>query len=67
MNENNQQQKEVEMEEKQIESMLDDVYKLILKHGGLKQREPFNVFELCGVWSSEMRHSAILAYLLSVC
>lgn len=65
MNENNQQQKEVEMEEKQIESMLDDVYKLILKHGGLKQREPFNVFELCGVWSSEMRHSAILAYLLN--
>ena len=64
MNENNQQQKEVEMEEKQIESMLDDVYKLILKHGGLKQREPFNVFELCGVWSSEMRHSAILRELL---
>ena len=64
MNENNQQQKEVEMEEKQIESMLDDVYKLILKHGGLKQREPFNVFELCGVWSKEMRHSAILRELL---
>lgn len=64
MNENNQQQNEVEMEEKQIESMLDDVYKLILKHGGLKQREPFNVFELCGVWSSEMRHSAILRELL---
>lgn len=64
MNENNQQQKEVEMEKKQIESMLDTICKLIPKHGGLKQREPFNVFELCGVWSTEMRHSAILRELL---
>ena len=64
MNENNQQQKEVEMEEEQIENMLEEVYELILKHGGLKQREPFNVFELCGVWSTEMRHSAILRELL---
>lgn len=64
MNENNQQQKEGEMEEEQIENMLEEVYELILKHGGLKQREPFNVFELCGVWSTEMRHSAILRELL---
>ena len=45
MNENNQQQKEGEMEEEQIENMLEEVYELILKHGGLKQREPFNVLD----------------------
>ena len=62
MNENNQQQKEVEMEE--LQQLLKDVYEATkdIKQG---EKEPFNVFELCGVWSTEMRHSAILAYLLN--
>ncbi len=62
MNENNLQQKEVEMEE--LQQLLKDVYEATkdIKQG---KKEPFNVFELCGVWSTEMRHSAILAYLLN--
>ena len=62
MNENNQQQKEVEMEE--LQQLLNAVYEATedIKQG---EKEPFNVFELCGVWSTEMRHSAILAYLLN--
>lgn len=62
MNENNLQQKEVEMEE--LQQLLKDVYEATkdIKQG---EKEPFNVFELCGVWSTEMRHSAILAYLLN--
>lgn len=61
MNENNQQQKEVEMEE--LQQLLKDVYEATkdIKQG---EKEPFNVFELCGVWSTEMRHSAILRELL---
>lgn len=62
MNENNQQRKEVEMEE--LQQLLNAVYEATedIKQG---EKEPFNVFELCGVWSTEMRHSAILAYLLN--
>lgn len=61
MNENNQQQNGVEMEE--LQQLLKDVYEATK---GIKQgeKEPFNVFKLCGVWSSEMRHSAILRELL---
>lgn len=61
MNENNLQQKEVEMEE--LQQLLKDVYDATkdIKQG---EKEPFNVFELCGVWSTEMRHSAILRELL---
>ncbi len=61
MNENNQQQKEIEMEE--LQQLLKDVYEATkdIKQG---KKEPFNVFELCGVWSTEMRHSAILRELL---
>lgn len=61
MNENNLQQKEVEMEE--LQQLLKDVYEATkdIKQG---EKEPFNVFELCGVWSTEMRHSAILRELL---
>lgn len=61
MNENNQQQKEVEMGK--LQQLLNDVYEATK---GIKQgeKEPFNVFELCGVWSTEMRHSAILRELL---
>lgn len=61
MNENNQQQNEVEMEK--LQQLLKDVYEATkdIKQG---EKEPFNVFELCGVWSTEMRHSAILRELL---
>mgnify|MGYP002674270750 CR=1 FL=1 len=62
MNENNQQQKEVEMEE--LQQLLKDVYEAT-KDIKQEEKESFNVFELCGIWSTEMRHSAILAYLLN--
>ena len=61
MNENNQQQKEVEMEE--LQQLLKDVYEATK---GIKQgkKEPFNVFELC-IATRETRHSQFLAELLN--
>lgn len=61
MNENNQQQKEVEMEE--LQQLLKDVYEATK---GIKQgkKEPFNVFELC-IGTQETIHSKFLAELLN--